>query len=89
MRSEPGRIKYLLGLSVGLIGLLGCSLVFYAQPLWAEENQNGRAERTWKTLAELSEEERSAIDMAHGHAARCDHPVSAGRSLSVSGSLYG
>ena len=67
MRSQPGRIEYLghlIGLSVGLIGLLGCSLVFYVQPLWAAENQNGRPEKTWKTLAELSDEERVEIDMA-------------------------
>ena len=67
MRSEPGRPEYLrllIGLSVGLIGLIGFSLIFYAQPLRAAEDQNGRLEKTWKTLAALSEEERGAIDMA-------------------------
>ena len=61
MRSEPGRLKYLeylLGLSLGLVGLIGFSLVFYVQLLWAVEDQNGRPEKTWQTLAELSEGER-------------------------------
>ena len=61
MRSDA---RHLFGQSLGLFILIGSSLVFCLQSLWAAGDQTEAPGRTWKALSELSEDERIGIDMA-------------------------
>ena len=61
MRSDARR---LFGQSLRFFILIGLSLVFCLQSLWAAGDQTEAPGRTWKALSELSEDERIGIDMA-------------------------